>query len=184
MRQMREHGTPGHKALPRRRLRHDRPFSSRPDRAEAGVIGSASEIASRRCGLKSIRHHALTRTSDSNSLDGQQACCRFSSAVAPPQQPNQFPSAIRRMQARTGEEQRGCHARAGRDRRPSIRVGHRGLVDADRWLDSSRAACLLYVRSLFADAWAHRPRVSSRNYVRRVAKRPSKSRALVRLSTR
>ena len=47
MRQMREHGTPGHMALSRRRWQHDRPFSSRPDRAEAEVIGAAGQNARR-----------------------------------------------------------------------------------------------------------------------------------------
>jgi hypothetical protein len=54
------------------------------------------------------KHHALTQTIDSNSLDGHQACCRFSSTVAPPQQPNHLPPAIRMMQARTGEEKEGA----------------------------------------------------------------------------
>jgi hypothetical protein len=45
---------------------------------------------------------------ESNSLDINQACCRFSSTVAPPQQPNRFPPAIWIMQARTGEEKEGA----------------------------------------------------------------------------
>jgi hypothetical protein len=59
-------------------------------------------------GEKSKRRRALTPTIDSNSLDGHQACCRFSSTVAPPQQPNHFPPAIRMMQARNGEEKEGA----------------------------------------------------------------------------
>jgi hypothetical protein len=39
---------------------------------------------------------------DSNSLDGNQACCQFSSTVAAPQQPNQSAPAIPIMQAKTG----------------------------------------------------------------------------------
>src|ERR1700751_4677171 len=108
MRQMREHGTPDHQALPRRGWRRDRPFSSRPDRAEAGVIGAGRKNASDSLGRKSKRRRALTSKIDSNPLDGHKACCRFSSTVAPPQQPNQFPPVIRMMQGRTGEEKEGA----------------------------------------------------------------------------
>jgi hypothetical protein len=112
MRQMREHGTPGHKALSRRRWRHDRPFSSRPDRAEAGVIGTGGENASARAAPTAADRNAgsqrATPKIESNLLGANQACCRFSSTVAPPQQPNHFAPAIPSMQARTGEEKEGA----------------------------------------------------------------------------
>jgi hypothetical protein len=47
-------------------------------------------------------YRRLMRKVDSNSLGGHQACCRFSSTVAAPQQPNQPAPAIPIMQATGG----------------------------------------------------------------------------------
>jgi len=77
---------------------------------------------------------------ESNSLGANQACCRFSSTVAPPQQPNQSAPAIPNVQAKNRRTKRGWHACSRRDWRPSTRVGHRGLVDVARWLDARRVA--------------------------------------------
>jgi hypothetical protein len=55
---------------------------------------------------------------ESNSLGASQACCRFSSTVAPPQQPNQSAPAIQSLQARTDEQKEGAmRVRVAIDRR-------------------------------------------------------------------
>jgi hypothetical protein len=108
MRQMREHGTPGHKALLRRG------FAARPSvQLPTGSSGSRGYREGKGkskprphplrlcpgCGLDGARSVPKI---DSNSLDGNQACCQFSSTVAAPQQPNQSAPAIPIMQAKTG----------------------------------------------------------------------------------
>jgi hypothetical protein len=55
---------------------------------------------------------------ESNSLGASQACCRFSSTVAPPQQPNHSAPAIPSLQARTDEQKEGAmRVRVAIDRR-------------------------------------------------------------------
>ena len=107
MRQMREHGTPGHKTLPCcPEGRHGRPFSSRPGRAEGGRYRDRRGKCKRAPGIGGPWRSM--RKIESNSLDLNQACCRFSSTVAAPQQPNQLSPAIQMMRARTDEEKEGA----------------------------------------------------------------------------
>jgi hypothetical protein len=61
-----------------------------------------------RFGAKTSTFRLATSKIESNSLGTNQACCRFSSTVAAPQQPNQRAPAIPIVQARTGEEKEGA----------------------------------------------------------------------------
>lgn len=151
MRQMREHGTPG-PIGPAASPAGGATVRSAPDRdrAEGGVIGIGGENASTRAARAEVPAKVTQDLSATSAAARTDARVRKGVADFPQLLPARnsqitFGLLYRCSEARTGESKRGCHARARCHRRSSSRVGHRGLVDADRGLHAGRLARLLHV---------------------------------------